>query len=179
MENNLKIIRLEKELTQQEVADSLNVTRQTVSHWENAEPLPPILALVDLSELYNESISRIIGENRMIIKKRLNLMALIGMLTLNYFLIPYLFPSISFILIVVLLILVGVGFPFWQLYLFIFEQQNFSTMEIVDSFVYFGLGILGTLVVYVIWKKLFKYIKSYIRYNVNSIFYETYVPDGK
>lgn len=71
MENNLKLIRLEKGLTQQEVANLLNVTRQTVSHWENAEPLPPILALVDLSELYNESISRIIGENRMVLKKGL------------------------------------------------------------------------------------------------------------
>lgn len=99
------------------------------------------------------------------------------MLTLNYFLIPYLIPIISFGLIILFLILVGVGFLFWQLYLFIFEQQNFSIVEILNSFLYFSLGILGIAIVHFIWKKSFKYIKSYIRYNINSVFYETYVPE--
>ncbi|AEJ23587.1 XRE family transcriptional regulator [Weissella koreensis KACC 15510] len=179
MENNLKSIRLEKGLTQQEVADELNVTRQTVSHWEKAQPLPPALALVDLSKLYNESISRIIGENRMITKKQLNFMALVGVLTLNYFLIPYLIPILSFLLIFIFFILVGVAFPFWNLYLFIFKNQSFTVIETGESFLYFGLGMLGIIVIYYVCKKSFKYIKSYIRYNIHSVLYETYEPNVK
>lgn len=43
-------------LTQQEVADELNVTRQTVSSWEVGKSIPDIYSLIHLSELYDISL---------------------------------------------------------------------------------------------------------------------------
>lgn len=48
-------------LSQQDLADRLNVTRQTVSRWENQKTEPPIDTLVYLSELYGVSVDYLLG----------------------------------------------------------------------------------------------------------------------
>lgn len=42
--NNLKIYRRESGLTQEQVAEKLNVSRQAVAKWENGDTLPDIEA---------------------------------------------------------------------------------------------------------------------------------------
>ena len=57
-------LRKEKGLTQQELADTLNVTDRAVSHWENGRRLPDISLLKELSKTFNVTIDEIIsGKN--------------------------------------------------------------------------------------------------------------------
>lgn len=46
----IKTKRIEKNLTQQELANQLNVTDKTISNWETGRRLPDISLLVDLSK---------------------------------------------------------------------------------------------------------------------------------
>lgn len=52
----IKKLRLEKELTQKDVADQLHVTFQTVSKWEKDEDEPDISSLRKLSRLFGCSM---------------------------------------------------------------------------------------------------------------------------
>lgn len=52
----LKHRRMDIGITQQEVADKLNVTRQTVSSWETGKSIPDISMMVSLSEFYTLSL---------------------------------------------------------------------------------------------------------------------------
>ena len=45
-------LRKNKKLSQEEVADKLNVTRQTVSKWETNQSMPDFDKIVPLCELY-------------------------------------------------------------------------------------------------------------------------------
>ena len=50
--DRLKQQRKIKELTQDEVAEKLNVSRQTISNWENEKSYPDIKSLISLSNIY-------------------------------------------------------------------------------------------------------------------------------
>ena len=60
----LKSARLKAELTQESVADKIQVSRQTISNWENARSYPDIVSIVHLSNLYNISIDELLKEDR-------------------------------------------------------------------------------------------------------------------
>lgn len=57
-------LRVGRKLTQQEVADYLNIARQTVSKWENDKTLPPLETLQELCELYQTSISELMDHQQ-------------------------------------------------------------------------------------------------------------------
>ena len=46
-------MRNEKNLSQEQLAEKLNVTRQTISNWENGKFYPDIDSLVNLSKFFN------------------------------------------------------------------------------------------------------------------------------
>ena len=48
----LKALRKENNLTQEELADKMNVTRRTVSRWETGANLPDLSILVELADLF-------------------------------------------------------------------------------------------------------------------------------
>ena len=50
-------LRKEKNMTQQELADKLNVTDRAVSHWENGRRLPDYSLLSELCEVLSVSIN--------------------------------------------------------------------------------------------------------------------------
>ena len=50
-------------LTQEQVAEALAVTRQTVSNWENDRTYPDIKSIVDISELYQVSLNQLLKDN--------------------------------------------------------------------------------------------------------------------
>lgn len=54
--NNLFKARKRSGLSQEEVAEKLGVSRQTVSKWENGETLPDILQSKKLSSFYHMAI---------------------------------------------------------------------------------------------------------------------------
>ncbi|MBR5192596.1 MAG: helix-turn-helix transcriptional regulator [Clostridia bacterium] len=61
--SNLTALRLERKLTQAELAEKLNYSDKTVSKWEHGETTPPIDVLKQLAELYEVSVDYIINEN--------------------------------------------------------------------------------------------------------------------
>ncbi|MCR5808358.1 MAG: helix-turn-helix domain-containing protein [Clostridiales bacterium] len=53
--------RKEAKLTQKELADKLNISFQAVSKWENGESLPDTGILLDLCEVLNTSVDRLLN----------------------------------------------------------------------------------------------------------------------
>lgn len=64
----LKRLREENAFTQDDVARKLNVTRQSVSNWENNKNLPDLTLLVTLSQLYNISLDNLVREEKNVVK---------------------------------------------------------------------------------------------------------------
>ncbi len=60
----LKELRKEKGMTQEQLAEQLNVSGRTVSRWETGNNMPDISLLVEISELFDVSISEIINGER-------------------------------------------------------------------------------------------------------------------
>lgn len=60
----LKQLRKEKELTQGELAEKLNVSNRSVSRWETGNTLPDISILIELAEYYEVDIKEIIDGER-------------------------------------------------------------------------------------------------------------------
>lgn len=62
--DNIKFYRKKNQLTQDDIAEACNVTRQAVSKWENGSNMPDISTLVELAEFYDVSIPEIIDGER-------------------------------------------------------------------------------------------------------------------
>lgn len=60
----LKTLRKEKGITQEVLAETLNVSSRTVSRWETGSNMPDISLLVELSEFYQVTIPEIIDGER-------------------------------------------------------------------------------------------------------------------
>lgn len=60
----LKQLRKEKGITQEQLAEALNVSNRTVSRWETGNNMPDIGILVDIADYYNISIPEIINGER-------------------------------------------------------------------------------------------------------------------
>jgi len=58
--NSIKKLREERGMTQDELAEKLNVTRQAVSNWETGKTQPDIETLTRLAEIFDVSVERII-----------------------------------------------------------------------------------------------------------------------
>lgn len=62
----LKEARLNKDLTQEVIAEKLNVSRQTISNWENEKSYPDIISVIELSNLYSISLDDLLkGDEKM------------------------------------------------------------------------------------------------------------------
>ncbi|MBO3445749.1 helix-turn-helix transcriptional regulator [Clostridium sp. CCUG 7971] len=68
----LKQARLKKELTQENVANILNVSRTTISNWEVGRSYPDLESIVKLSDLYNISLDGLLREDEDMVKKLSN-----------------------------------------------------------------------------------------------------------
>ena len=68
--SNIKGLREEKKLTQEQVADALDVSYQAVSSWERDEYKPDLDKLIKLAELFDVSISAIAEEKRNLFKTK-------------------------------------------------------------------------------------------------------------
>lgn len=60
----LKSLRKDKKLTQEELADKMNVSRRTVSRWETGSNLPDLSILVELADLYDVDMREIFNGER-------------------------------------------------------------------------------------------------------------------
>lgn len=59
---NLKQIRKEKGISQEELASRLNVVRQTISKWEKGLSVPDAELLIKLSEILETSVGTLLGD---------------------------------------------------------------------------------------------------------------------
>lgn len=64
LSHNIRMLRKEKGLSQQELACRLNVVRQTVSKWEQGLSVPDADLLIRLSQVLGTPVSVLLGENR-------------------------------------------------------------------------------------------------------------------
>ena len=66
IEMKLKDARIQAGLTQEQVAEIIMVSRQTISNWENGKSLPDIVSIMNLSNLYQICIDELLkGDKRM------------------------------------------------------------------------------------------------------------------
>lgn len=64
--SKIQAARLEKNMTQEQVAGLLEVSRQTISNWENAKSYPDIVSVIKMSECYDVSLDYLLkGEQKM------------------------------------------------------------------------------------------------------------------
>ena len=110
----LKNARVQSGMTQENVAEKINVSRQTISNWENEKSYPDIISVIELSNLYCISLDDLLkGDERMmehleestnVVKSTrkligailLNIITVILLITLSMFL-----PDRSYYLLVV------------------------------------------------------------------------------
>ena len=78
--SKLKQARLKKELTQENVANILNVSRTTISNWEVGRSYPDLESIVALSDLYNISLDELLREDEDMVKKLSNDSKVLGKL---------------------------------------------------------------------------------------------------
>lgn len=60
IEKKLKEARANAGLTQEQVAEKIMVSRQTISNWENGKSLPDIVSVMNLSDLYQISLDELL-----------------------------------------------------------------------------------------------------------------------
>lgn len=60
----LKNARIEAGLTQEKAAEKINVSRQTISNWENEKSYPDIISVIALSDLYSVSLDELLKGNQ-------------------------------------------------------------------------------------------------------------------
>lgn len=59
----LQLLRTNFKWSQEELADRLGISRQSITKWENGQSLPDIQNLIQLSEIFKVSIDRLVKEN--------------------------------------------------------------------------------------------------------------------
>ena len=67
--NKIKNAREENKLTQTQASESLMVSRQTISNWENGKSLPDILSVIRMSELYQISLDELLKGDKAMMEK--------------------------------------------------------------------------------------------------------------
>ena len=97
--SKIKKSRTEAKITQEQAAEALGTSRQTISNWENEKSYPDILSVIKLSDLYKVSLDELLkGDIKMIRhlaestnvvtsnKKLLTMIALNGLLLILFLL---------------------------------------------------------------------------------------------
>lgn len=100
----LKTARLQAGMTQEDISEALDVSRQTISNWENDKSYPDVRTVIELSELYqlsldallkkNEEFVQHIDDNTNVVKSNrklikaivINILLILIVLLINYFL---------------------------------------------------------------------------------------------
>ena len=60
----LRKLRTEKGLTQEQLAEKLNVSGRTVSRWENGNNMPDLSIIVELADFYDIDICELLNGER-------------------------------------------------------------------------------------------------------------------
>ncbi|MGJ5713185.1 helix-turn-helix domain-containing protein [Staphylococcus auricularis] len=168
----LKEARESKDLTQEDVAQKLFVTRQTISRWEQGVTLPNVYVLEALSSIYDVPLEYLInGISEEKEDKKMNYFALFGSIVFNVLLFSIvILVALSSILIMWSLVVIFTLSPFVYLVTVFLQIQPFELFELLLSLGFFAIGIILIPVCYKVSRALFKYFKIYLKYNHKAIF---------
>ena len=122
-------MRNEKNLSQEQLAEKLNVTRQTISNWENGKFYPDIDSLVNLSKFFNVSLDVLLNyddkvldylkDSTDIVKSNKNILyaVLLNILLIIAFIIVGIIfnESASIIIIIFTVSIISFSFLFYQI----------------------------------------------------------------
>lgn len=61
LKDSLKAMRIERAITQEQLAKKLNISLKTVSHWETGYTEPSITQLIAIADLYSVSLDDLVG----------------------------------------------------------------------------------------------------------------------
>lgn len=173
----LQTARQEKGMTQEDIAQELFVTRQTISRWEQNKTLPNIHVLEKLSQYYDTPLENFVSEKpdtqeekKM---KRINFMALFGVFWFNLLLGVAVIISIAGLLFSLWTITISfIASPFLVLGAGILNIQAITWTN-------FGLSVLLAVVGGFLYPRsikisvlVYKWGKSYVLYNLKTIYRE-------
>ena len=65
----LKKTRVKSGFTQEQVAEKLMISRQTVSNWENEKSLPDVVSVMKMSDLYQISLDELLKGDKKMLEK--------------------------------------------------------------------------------------------------------------
>lgn len=65
------VLRKQKRLTQMELAEQLNVSRQAISRWEKADAIPSIDNLRAMSDIFGISVDCLLNDSEEILQERM------------------------------------------------------------------------------------------------------------
>lgn len=149
--NQIKILRKSESLTQEDLSKQLNVSRQTISSWENNRNLPDLEMVVRISTLFNLSLDQLIlGDNNMT-KKLVNDGS--EQRKLKFHTLSVIVNCIAFFLLIVITHFVGTGaltlaFTFLIFSNFLILQlyvgTDISKHNFVFCWIYMLLGLIST-----------------------------------
>jgi len=116
--NQIKKYRNQLELSQDELALKIYVTRQSISNWENDKNYPDIKSLLLLSSLFNVSLDKLIKGDIEKMKAEVNKEHLVEFKRIGNIL------TLMYVVLIVSPVLLthyleGVGFVIWAIYAFI------------------------------------------------------------
>lgn len=66
----LKELRKQKDISQEQLAEKIHVSRQAITKWESGAGIPDIENLIAISSLFNESLDSLLSEEKSLISKR-------------------------------------------------------------------------------------------------------------
>lgn len=104
----LKSLRLKQNLTQEELAEKLFVSRQAVSNWENDKNFPDIRSIVLMSEIFQISLDEFLKGEKTMVKhlenelKEINPTDLIGIIVM--LVLSFLLPVAGIALAIIVLV---------------------------------------------------------------------------
>ena len=58
--NNISFLRKQKKLTQEQFAETMNVTRQTISRWESDEATPELDTLIEICTFFSCKLDELV-----------------------------------------------------------------------------------------------------------------------
>ena len=124
--NQIKKLRAEKGMSQDELAEKIFVSRQTVSNWENEKTYPDIKSLILLSEVFETSLDALIKGDLKEMKRQIDGQEYAKFVRNSVIL------TVMFILIIITPIPLGCFLGWWgmAIYLAIFAAGMFFAIKI-------------------------------------------------
>ncbi|MFC4651641.1 helix-turn-helix domain-containing protein [Lactococcus nasutitermitis] len=179
---NLQKARIVVNLTQEEVAEKIFVTRQTISRWETDRTLPNIYMIKDLSTMYKKTIDELTNGIEHEKRRKLNFFAIFGILAFNTFIGFWLIFIIASLIFALWTILLALAIsPFLMIFGIITNNQHFSFFSqtgrdmltiknLLVALAMLTIAVVAARYAWLLTKLLIRWLLNYLKFNLKSIY---------